>query len=500
MKPVIIIAIAFVLLIPIPVFAQTDNITSKHWFITSYENGCSVDNQKSLEFYEKLTPQYLSKYDIHGSQDTGKCVRGIDVANNLEDFSSALTNYDLPIIILDGFKGLDYALTTDAFGHYIFQDNQDVIIFASLSPFVESDSGAWTLSHELSHFALHEKEYSQSVFIDWVHQKQTEANTCLKNDLSLNNCPDLWTTVKSPLGKNIKMMKIYTSDSESTSANNIETTSQTVPEIKLIQSNQDLYTLASECTSLSLNREYKKAIQVCKDLYNQADPSHVTYGSALLGLSQSYEKLRDYDNAIFYREKLVELKPNDYSTLLSACSLHIEAGNYQEAKSYGMKAQKINADDYLLDLLCLDRLSSISTKSQVFDIKPIISNGFITKYEMNSYQNKLHLSVTMDSNKSGDAQIVLPRLLLDSKSSDNDIPFKVTVGGKSVTVNEIVTNDLERVIKFPVSSTTSTIIITGSESYPNAVVVPEFGSIAMLILVTSIIAVIVSTRKFQVIK
>ena len=42
MKSVVIIAIAFVLLIPITAFAQTENITVKHWFISSYENGCSV--------------------------------------------------------------------------------------------------------------------------------------------------------------------------------------------------------------------------------------------------------------------------------------------------------------------------------------------------------------------------------------------------------------------------------------------------------------------------
>ena len=60
MKPVIIIVIVFVLfLVPVSALAQTDNITVKHWFISSYENGCSVDNQKSLEFYEKLTSQYL---------------------------------------------------------------------------------------------------------------------------------------------------------------------------------------------------------------------------------------------------------------------------------------------------------------------------------------------------------------------------------------------------------------------------------------------------------
>jgi len=60
-----------------------------------------------------------------------------------------------------------------------------------------------------------------------------------------------------------------------------------------------------------------------------------------------------------------------------------------------------------------------------------------------------------------------------------------------------VTSDSERVIKFPVTSTASSVIITGSESYPNAVVVPEFGSIAMMIMMVSIIVVIVSARKFQ---
>ena len=119
---------------------------------------------------------------------------------------------------------------------------------------------------------------------------------------------------------------------------------------------------------------------------------------------------------------------------------------------------------------------------------------------MRSSQNNLHLSVSMDSNRRGDAQIVLPRELLDSKSSGNDIPFKVIVANRPVTVDEIATTNSERVIKFPVSSTASSITIIGSESYPNAVVVPEFGSIVMLILATSIIAVIVSSRKFQLMR
>ena len=377
MKPVIIIAIAIVLLIPVSAFAQTDNITTKHWFITSNENGCSDRNQQSLEFYEKLTPQYLSKYDIHGSQDVGKCVSKNIITDNIEEFTNTITQYDLPILILDGFTGLDYLLTQDAFGHWQWQNQQDVIVFASLSPFVESDSGAWILSHELSHFTLHQKQYPQSVFVDWVHQKQAESQSCVGDDLSLNDCPELWTTVKSPSGKDVKMMVIYGKDSIST--NNIETTSQTIPEIQQIQSTDDWYSLQAECASLTLTHKYEQAVQICKELYIKADPSHITYKSALSNLSQSYRELGNYHNAILYKEKLLELEPNDFNVLLSLCSLHIEAGNYSEAKSYGQKALQIDADDFLLGLLCLDRLDSMTAKSQVFDVKPIISNGFITK-------------------------------------------------------------------------------------------------------------------------
>jgi len=383
-KPVIIITIAFVLIIPLSAFAQTDNITTKHWFITSYENGCSVDNQKSLEFYEKLTPQYLSKYGIHGSQDTGKCVRGIDVANNLEDFSSALANYDLPIIILDGFKGLDYALTTDAFGHYIFQDNQDVIIFASLSPFVESDSGAWTLSHELSHFALHEKEYSQSVFIDWVHQKQTETNTCLKNNLSLNNCPDLWTTVKSPLGKNIKMMKIYTSESEPTLS--LEELLESINNSP-IQSSQ---TSDSDCLSYYVANQFSDAIS-CYAFFLLLNPNDI---DAIHWLGRSYEGKSEYTSALNTFSRINGLEPNNVNGLSGIARSYEALGQCEKAIPYYEKVLLIEPDHIeakthvnLASITCPS--SSAVAKSQVFDIKPIISNGFSTNYEIDSRQNKL---------------------------------------------------------------------------------------------------------------
>jgi len=357
MKSVIIISIAFVLLfVPLSAFAQTENITSKHWFITSYEYGCSANNQKSLEFYEKLTPQYLSKYDIHGSQDVGKCVRGIDVADNLEDFSSALANYDLPIIILDGLNSLDYLLTTDALGHWQWKGQQNVIVFASLSPFIESDTGAWILGHELSHFALHHKQYPSSIFGEWVHENESSARSCLGEDLSINDCPELWTTVQAPSGKNIKMMKIYDEESanitETAPETTQTTTQETTPEIIPAQYSSDLPKLQSECAQYGLGKQYLLAIDVCTRLLNQVDSTSVYYDTAVRNLSKGFQGQGDYDKAIFYMEMLLEKKPNDYLTLASFCYLHLEAGNYQEAYDYAKQAFKIS--DFVGVTICLD--------------------------------------------------------------------------------------------------------------------------------------------------
>jgi hypothetical protein len=504
MKFVIIIVIVFVLLIPSTVFAQTGDVSVKHWFITSYENGCSTDNQKSLEFYEKLTSQYLSKQNIHGNQDVGNCVRGIDVANDVKGFESALTNYDLPIIILDGFSGLDYTISTDAFGHWKWQNNQDVIIFASLSPFVESDSGAWTLSHELSHFALHSKGYPQSIFSGWVHQEQEKVNSCVKNNLSLNDCPTLWTTVKSPTGKNIKMMTIY-SETDIVTNTEITQTTSTVFDDLLAEMNdspdQSTQTSSSECFSNYVSKKFSDAIS-CYNNYLQTNPNDI---DALGWLGRSYEGKLEYSSALLIFQEINGIKPNDTNGLNGIARNYDNLGQCEKAIPYYEKTLLIDPNDIeaktfinLSSLVCSSSTNSITTtESKIFDIKPIISNGFITNYEIDSRQNKLKLGVTMDSNKSGNAQIVIPRELLDSKSLDNDIPFKVTVGGKFVIVDEIATTDSERIIKFSVSSTARNIIITGNESYPNAVVVPEFASVTMLVFVVSIVAILSISVKYN---
>ena len=500
MKIFLLLSIFILVIIGIPAsFAQTDNITVKHWFITSYESGCSVGNQQSLEFYEKLTPQYLSKYDIHGTQDLGKCVTGIDVANNIDQFTNTITQYDLPIIILDGFKGLDYALTTDALGHWQWQNQQNVIVFASLSPFIESDTGAWILGHELSHFALHHKQYPSSIFGEWVHETESSARSCLGDDLSINDCPELWTTVQAPSSKNIKMMKIYTDSSVST---NSETTSSSISDTQPIQFSQDLSELSVQCFTLGSKKQFQEAIQACEQLLKNSSPNDIYYDSALLYLAQNHEKLGNYDLAIAYEEERLERNPNDFLILTSLCYTHLSAGKYGAGYDYGNRALAI--DDDILPRLCIQGIErKLSSNPPTYDVKPVMSNGYISSMSLDHSKNSLILKVVTEGSKDGYLQIVLPRELIDKRFVYPDLPitdqdFYVDFDGVRKQIEEVSITDTERVLRIPVSADTKTITIEGNESIYTAKVIPEFSIMVLPILTISILLIVVMSRKYSV--
>ncbi|MBT4327770.1 MAG: hypothetical protein HOD60_12850 [Candidatus Nitrosopelagicus sp.] len=214
MKIGIIVAIVFILLIPIGTevaFAQSDTITIKHWFISSYDFGCSAGNKKALEFYEKLTLQYLLQFDVKIIQTKGECVSNRDVVNELGEFTGDISPYVLPIIILDQFSSKPYAIEEDAYGHYQYYSedfDHEAIVFGSFSKTdTESEKDAWTLSHELSHFILRYEQQSRSIWADWVHNTQTKYDYCKDKQ----QCPELWTTVTAPSGKQVKMMNPYRS-------------------------------------------------------------------------------------------------------------------------------------------------------------------------------------------------------------------------------------------------------------------------------------------------
>jgi predicted secreted protein with PEFG-CTERM motif len=185
--------------------AKGDTLSYAVVFVTS-RDACNDMNTQALHFYESVTDQYLTKYGIPHQEKNSLCVTMDGLNSHLTD----LQGYDLPIIVLDQNSGLNTLfIKQNAWGEWEWNNGNQVIVTCACSSYVESASGAWTLSHELSHFSLYHKQYSYPIYVSWVHWIQNQTDNCQNNDPSLSSCPNLWTTVKSPAGNTIQVMETY---------------------------------------------------------------------------------------------------------------------------------------------------------------------------------------------------------------------------------------------------------------------------------------------------
>src|SRR2546422_2220355 len=119
-------------------FAQNSVLSYKLWFITSNDNGCSINNQNALHYYETVTDQYLTKYGISHTSISSKCLRLTDIQNNSQPFEAAVNAVDLPIIVMDLVSGgINLQLSKNIEGLYEFKGGKQVIFFCACSPFIE---------------------------------------------------------------------------------------------------------------------------------------------------------------------------------------------------------------------------------------------------------------------------------------------------------------------------------------------------------------------------
>jgi len=125
-----------------------------------------------------------------------------------------------------------------------------------------------------------------------------------------------------------------------------------------------------------------------------------------------------------------------------------------------------------------------------FDVDYTIRGG--TVKDMLIDTNIFALIVIIDSESDGSITLDLPRISIDAKKSDNtDDTFLVFIDGAEVRPEETSTTQTSRILKIEFEEGDSDIEIIGT------FVVPEFGSIAILILFLAIIsAIFVSSKKF----
>ena len=98
------------------------------------------------------------------------------------------------------------------------------------------------------------------------------------------------------------------------------------------------------------------------------------------------------------------------------------------------------------------------------------------------------LIIAMTASQDGSLVITLPRSLIDAKMGDQDDTFFVLVDGEEVDFEETATStDRTLTIQFPAGAEEIEIIGT--------VVIPEFGTIAVMILAVAIISIIAVSAK-----
>jgi len=129
-----------------------------------------------------------------------------------------------------------------------------------------------------------------------------------------------------------------------------------------------------------------------------------------------------------------------------------------------------------------------------FDVGYTMKGGIVSNMELN--QKNLSLVIEISTNTDGNLNIKLPRDNIDSIESDGlDLDFIVLMyeGKTEIPVQtdykKIDSNDEFRLIEIPVKNGDTKIEIVGTH------VVPEFGTIAMIVLAVAIVSIIAVSAK-----
>lgn len=201
-----------------------------YMIFASHEKNCSNYDEYQQLFLRSLTNQILREYNF---QTTSK-IDCVEVSGNVqydkENIYSETKNnlgltldnaidkaknwhFDLLIIILDDELSKQYTDATYWLGHArYFGDYKNIVITTSASPInewinehlkplrsmqeIESQDTAWTLSHELAHFALEYLGYPKADFTGYVHSIDDEYDRCVETNFRNDFCSELYYEIK----------------------------------------------------------------------------------------------------------------------------------------------------------------------------------------------------------------------------------------------------------------------------------------------------------------
>ena len=229
-----------------------------------------------------------------------------------------------------------------------------------------------------------------------------------------------------------------------------------------------------------------------KETYSDGETIMITgeVRDRLSGFPVSLQVISSNGNLVTVKQLEIG-EDNKFSTdLATGGNLWKSSGEYTIKVLYGTESRTNETAFGFGSSMIKDDVKDVGPTIQVDNtdmaIEYNISNGKITS--VTPIEDANSLIIAIESNDAGEISLTLPRELIDAKIGDADDDFFVIINGEEVEFEETTTLE-NRTISIPFSEDTEEIEIIGTY------VVPEFGSIAVLILAVAIVSLVAITSK-----
>ena len=245
-------------------------------------------------------------------------------------------------------------------------------------------------------------------------------------------------------------------------------------------------------------------VELNKEKYTQGD-TIVVFGQVkkmIGGLSDISMQIYHDGNLVFVAQPKLATDGTYAESILASGNLWQTNGTYLVRVYYTEEIIGETSFEFQNTEQTLDPSSTLSVKipnaTEVFDVGYAITTGKVTDIQI----DKDNYSIVVDFNidTAGELVLSLPRESFDAKTSEgNDDTFIILITNESgdtfeIEYDEMKTNSESRTIKISFVEGDYRIQIIGTY------VIPEFGTIAIMILLVSIISVIIlSKNKFPLV-
>jgi predicted secreted protein with PEFG-CTERM motif len=215
----------------------------------------------------------------------------------------------------------------------------------------------------------------------------------------------------------------------------------------------------------------------------------------IIGDTQVTMQLFQGGNLIEIAQIKVSQDGNYYHTVIAQGPLWKNQGTYMVRTTYGESNVAETMFEYKSKSEIIETTKEFPVdagNSGIFDVKYTISGGTVQSIDIEP-QN-LGLLVKINSSDNGRIILELPRESIDAeKQNGNDEEFIILINNAQTTYEEIQSDSTLRTIGINFEKGDSEIQIIGTY------VIPEFGTIVMIILTIGILASILLTKnKFQI--